>query len=160
MTADSAAIGSDGLAFLRMILPDQGFYVGYATTVVNGKETRRQWAFHKIEALYTWLGSLNQQGWSVYHANAAFRQEKIWDAAKQRWQRRTHANVRALKILFADIDTRESKPDAPYVDRVEAYEAVIAFCQAAGLPMPLIVSSSFSAMARRRTKTGGNACPN
>ncbi len=115
--------------------------VGYATRVVNGKETRRQWAFHKIEALYTWLGSLNQQGWSVYHANAAFRQEKIWDAAKQRWQRRTHANVRALKILFADIDTRESKPDAPYVDRVEAYEAVIAFCQAAGLPMPLIVSS-------------------
>jgi hypothetical protein len=145
-TPQVTAIGTDGLAFLRMILPPQGSYFAVEIT------ERGIWlhtAFKDIPSLYAHLIACDELGRTMYFAVAAFREPRVWNpnklnkrtGRKGAWEWRPHSNVRVLKVLIADIDTRESKNDAPYADRAEAYKAVLAFCTAASLPLPLIVSS-------------------
>ena len=127
-----------GLDFLRHVLPPTGLYVGWA----RKGELRRQWSFQTIEELYDTLLRANAQGFECYHAVAAYQHAAgVWNERKQKYELRSHANVRALRGLHADIDTRESKPDAVHADRQAAYEAVVAFCQAARIPLPVCVSS-------------------
>jgi hypothetical protein len=140
--ADSP-IGTDGLAFLRLILPGQGWYFA-GEKVADG--SYRHTAFNDIPRLYAFLVYQSSLGRTMYHACAAFREPRVWNPRKNKgkggWSWRIHDNVRALKILFTEIDTKESKPDtARYVDREEAYLALIEFCRAARLPMPMVVSS-------------------
>lgn len=115
--------------FLAHVLPAHGLYVGLA---LQGKK-RRQQGFDTIEKLAAWCLSHAKDGWDAYHAVASFTEitEKL----------RSHANVAALRCLILDIDTRESKPDAHYATREQAYVAVAAFCKVACLPPPTVVSS-------------------
>ena len=50
-------------------------------------------------------------------------------------------NVWAARSFWLDIDTRESKPDAPYADKAEAEAALATFCCEVGLPSPTLVDS-------------------
>jgi hypothetical protein len=50
-------------------------------------------------------------------------------------------NVSAVRSCWLDIDTRESKPDAPYADKSEAKVALATFCCEADLPSPTLVDS-------------------
>ena len=54
---------------------------------------------------------------------------------------RTAKNVHLIKSLWADIDTRLGKPEAPYADHAEAAAALGKFCVAAGLPPPCLINS-------------------
>jgi Domain of unknown function (DUF927) len=121
----------NGLDFLRLVLPTSGWYVGWAKKTVNGQVSKPQRFFTKIEALHAWCVLLDQNGYDVYYACASFAQNK----------RRTHDNVLSIADLWADIDTRLSKPHAPYADPEEAAAAVVAFCRLENLPFPLWVSS-------------------
>lgn len=50
-------------------------------------------------------------------------------------------NVLAVRCFYFDIDTRESKADAPYADKEEAKVALARFCCAVGVPAPTVVDS-------------------
>jgi hypothetical protein len=148
----TAAIGTDGLAFLRTVLPAQGIY--FAVEIRKSKDGKEDiyvhTAFLDIQSLHAFFmcADATSEG-TLYFAVAAFRELRVWNpnklnkrtGTKGAWSRRTHSNVRAIKVLIADIDTRESKTEAPYADRVEAYKALVAFCEAVNLPRPLVVSS-------------------
>jgi hypothetical protein len=127
----------NGLDFLRLVLPPTGWYVGFAK---KGDERRHQ-SFPTILALHAWLLRHDADGFDVYYAVASFKEAFTRHPVTQKIQRRTHANVALIGSLFGDVDTRESKANAPYADREEAAQAVVAFCRAEKLPSPLWVSS-------------------
>src|SRR5260221_9977705 len=102
----------NGLDFLRLVLPPSGWYVGFA----KKGDARRQQSFKTIDALHKWLLRFDAEGFDCYYAIASFKQDKVWDATAQRFRRRSHDNVALIKEIPADIDTRESKPNAPYAD--------------------------------------------
>lgn len=128
----------DTIAFLRTVLPQNGWLVGLALR--DG--LRRQSAFPSLEELIAWQLQHDAQGFDVYHACASFRDKRgAWNEHKQKFELRSHANALAVASLWFDIDTRESKENAKYVDRVEAWNAVEAFRQVARLPPALYVGS-------------------
>ena len=57
--------------------------------------------------------------------------------------KRTQANVVALRSLWLDIDTQEGKPGAYYPDRKAALVALTTFAVTVGLPNPIVVSSGY-----------------
>jgi hypothetical protein len=129
------------LEFLTVVLPESGFLIGLAK---RGSE-RRQSVFGGpggLERLVEWLESWDQRGWDVYHALSAFRDQRgVWDDQAKRHRPRAQANVFSHRCLALDADTKESHNLATYKDRVEAWDATLAFCRAAGLPPPIFVSS-------------------
>jgi hypothetical protein len=56
-------------------------------------------------------------------------------------QGRKGRNVLAVRCFWFDIDTRESKSDAPYADKEEAKVALARFCCVVGMPSPTVVDS-------------------
>jgi Primase C terminal 2 (PriCT-2) len=115
--------------FLRAILPANGL----KCAMVLCGERRRHYFFATTEELadfLLWQDSLARTG---YHACASFK-----TAAN-----RKQLNVFEVRSLWGDIDTREGKPDAPYADRQEAFNALLQFCKASGMPMPVFVSSGY-----------------
>lgn len=50
-------------------------------------------------------------------------------------------NVAAVRSCWLDIDTRESKKDAPYADKHEAKVALAGFCCKVGLSAPTVIDS-------------------
>jgi hypothetical protein len=128
MTNDLAMTAVD---FLRLILPDQGFKCVVIKTPNGG--VRRQRFTESFEEMARWLIGASRQGYNAYHACASFKTT----------ENRKQENALGCKSLWADVDTREGKPDAIYVDREEAYHATLAFCAVAKLPRPLFVCSGY-----------------
>ena len=122
---------SDTVAFLTCVLPPEGIY---CAAVFKTQTSRPHHVFFEtIEQLSDFILAQDQLGRTVYHACASFR-----TATK-----RTGANVMAARSLWFDIDTLEGSPKATYADRQEAAEAVVAFCRAVDLPLPLFVDSGY-----------------
>ena len=57
------------------------------------------------------------------------------------WLGRKGQNVVAVRSFWLDVDTRESKPDAPYANKEEAKFALAKFCCEADLPAPTLINS-------------------
>jgi hypothetical protein len=126
------------VAFLRHILPANGLRI--ACVIANGRVAQR--IFETNEQLAQFLASADANRQDAYQACATYRdREGVY--IKGKWRIRCQPNVLLVLCLWADIDTREGQPDAPYADRREAWEAVIAFCQVSGMPPPVFVSSGY-----------------
>jgi hypothetical protein len=137
--AESAVISVDARvkdtlkAFLAAILPANGIK---CAVVFVGERCRHQF-FATTRELADFVLEQDAVGKTSYHACATFRHRKgIYNERKKKWEVRCQANVLAVRCFWAEIDTREGKPDAPYADRQEAWKAVIAFCEASGMPLP------------------------
>lgn len=122
-------MSSETLAFLRHVLPSKGIKVA-CVKFPNGM---RQFFADTCEEQAAILLKWSAKGYDTYHACATF---------KDRSSRKA-SNALAARSLWADIDTCEGKPGAPYKDRVEAGEAVMAFTETLALPLPTIVSSGY-----------------
>ena len=107
---------------------------------IKGEHTP-QYSFKTLEGLLAWLTRLDNEGYTTYYACASFREFQVWDEKQRKFVRRTHENFLAAAALWADVDTQESHANAKYVNRREAEQAILAFCQHVGLPPPLWVSS-------------------
>jgi hypothetical protein len=128
------------VAFLSHILPADGLRIG--CVMIGGR--MRQQVFDTTEQLAQFLMDASARGQDAYHACASYRERKgIYNERKKKFELRCQANVLQLSCLWADIDTREGKPKAPYADRREAAEAVIAFCKTSGMPPPVFLSSGY-----------------
>jgi len=115
--------------FFRLILPRTGHrFIGHHS---NGKFSS---SFHPdsqqaaAKAIALDAGGRGE----VYFGCAAYADPKLG--------RKGH-NVLAVGSLWLDIDTRESKEDAPYADKQEAKIALARFCCELELPAPTLIDS-------------------
>jgi len=118
---------------LTFLLPRAKFYV--AVTDIHGQKSNR--FFESIEDLAAYIGEQDRLGHTVYHACATFKLPQ-GNRPGVRDLGRSQANVAFLRSLFADIDVG---PNKPYQEAADALMALDAFCAAAGMPPPTIVSS-------------------
>jgi len=108
----------------------------------QGREAPSHYTCQDLPALVARINWCEQRGDSVYIAIASYQAaEGIYFAEVKRFKKRCHANIRAIKSLIIEIDTQESKLNARYKDRQEAYEALVVFCKQAGTSLPTVVSS-------------------
>ncbi|WP_139816235.1 hypothetical protein [Planktotalea arctica] len=115
--------------FLRRILPDEGIH--QATKIKNGRA--RNLPCGSLENLTEEILKCDQLGQSIYHACAAYENDKS----------RKAENTKSMKALWLDIDcgAEKAKTGAGYHTKTDAALALRAFCNAVGLPKPMIVDS-------------------
>lgn len=130
------------IEFLRRILPAAGLYIidrprsggkGFSHQVCESLEEALQYAL-----LY------DSQGVTAYHACAAYREHFVMGVKNGNpiKQYRVQRNVRAVKSFWIDLDI-EAGNAAKYESQGDACEALAVFCDAAGLPLPMVVSSGY-----------------
>src|SRR5262249_27850231 len=91
--------------------------------------------------LWQIIKAADTEGHTAYHACAAYkvaRYDQRSTPPAQRRYGRTKQNARCAKAFWLDID---AGPGKPYSDSKTAAGAVAEFCEATGLPRPLIVLS-------------------
>jgi hypothetical protein len=129
-------MSQNSVAFLRHILPPVGPYI---LTCARGE---RMWNVFAatIEDLWAKIEAADASPKidAVYHACASFLVARDNKGLKERIYGRTKRNAAGAKALWMDLD---GGPGKPYPDGAAAAQAVLRFCQTAGLPVPLLVSS-------------------
>jgi hypothetical protein len=137
--ADDRRVVDDlALQFLRLILPDRGYYVAWIKTSDGQKYNRFA---STVEELWTVIKEADGAGHAAYHACASFREAKHDPRGTLQSQRRfgrTKHNSLGGKSLWLDVD---AGPGKPYPDCLSAEHAVARFCEATGLPAPVCVHS-------------------
>jgi len=138
-TPQQSSKSADDLAsqFLQLIVPGAGPYVAYIV-----EPTRKYNKFAPtIEELWEIIKAADKAGHTAYHACASYKEArhdpKGTPQAQRRWGR-TNYNAYGAKAFWLDID---AGPGKPYPDWQAAWQAVLTFCQATGLPIPSVVRS-------------------
>jgi hypothetical protein len=121
--------GTETNHFLRRILPEKGIH--QATIINDGRA--RNIPCGSLEDLTSKILKCDQLGQSIYHACAAYENDKS----------RKADNAKSMKALWLDIDcgAEKAKTGAGYRTKVDAALALRTFCKALGLPKPMIVDS-------------------
>jgi hypothetical protein len=125
--------------FLRRIWPSSGLYV---IARLTGKGFRHTVCETLEEAAVT-VAQFDASGVATYHACAAYREREVATTRPngEVWhQVRTHANVRALKAFWMDLDV-EAGNEKKFATQEDALNALVDFCNVTSLPLPMIVSS-------------------
>lgn len=120
----------DTLSFFQRVLPTEGLYCIASFEGDNPKP--RHGYFDSVEQLAKVALALNSRGQNTYYAISTFTEK-----------RRKQEFVAKTKVLAIDVDCgigKNGKPK-PFKDASEGAKALITFVKAAGLPMPMIVSS-------------------
>lgn len=138
--------------FMAAVLPADGWIIVATPRVLdNGKSVWINVSCETLEAAYTQINTWLWEQRDVYYALASFKEERVWNKNKKSykgelgaWERRTHANVKALQTLFLDID---AKGGTSYFSQAEALVALAEFTTAVKLPPPTLVSSGFGVHA-------------
>lgn len=120
-------------------MPDAGIYC--AARLI--KTHFRNQPCDTIEELAAYILQYDSQGIAAYHACAAYRDREILKelpGGKIRAQFRTQTNVRALKAFWMDLDVAPGVA-AKFESQATAIDGLVEFCNAAQLPIPIIVSS-------------------
>lgn len=116
---------SDALAFLRLVLPEGGWYAAFSSAGPRKYNT----FFATIEELAKFITVENALGKTVYHACASFVERTY----------RTQDNAWGARAFWLDIDA--GKPNSAYATAMDAVNTLAVFCRDAGLPRPLVVYS-------------------
>lgn len=112
------------LGFLRAILPSTGYYC----IAIKSPHGMRQQFFTSLEDAAGFAQLASSRGLETYHACASYR-----DGSNRKAE-----NVQGTRAFWLDVDVG---PNKPYADDRTALAAVLAFCNAAGLPTPMVVHS-------------------
>jgi hypothetical protein len=116
--------GNDNItaAFLRHVLPDEGYYACF----IQG--TKRHLWFNRTDELSDAILRADAASHTVYHGCASF-----VDAT-----RRTQERAKGARAFWLDIDLA---PKSKYANVQSAAEGVAVFCQQTRLPVPVYVGS-------------------
>jgi len=120
----------DTLNFLQRVLPTEGWYCVASFEGDNPKP--RHGYFDSVDKLAKVIVALNGRGMNTYYSISTFKEK-----------RRLKENVQLTKVLAIDVDCgigKNGKPK-PFPNASEGAKALVAFVKAAGLPMPMMVSS-------------------
>jgi len=133
--------------FLRKLLPSEGYYC--VAMLLQSGGFRHFWYPH-LDQAERQLSALNNDGHTVYIAQATFDPESITEAQShnkalpkghsrdQRKKERSQANAIKLKNFFLDIDCGEKWP---LKNQVEGVQALKQFIADTDLPFPAVVNS-------------------
>jgi hypothetical protein len=121
------------IAFLKRVLPDQGWRCLIGLDIDGGRRTNlrpAQQLFAKTwEELETHAQTLADGSYNVYFACSSFASP----------EGRTKKNARQAKSFWMDLDVGEGS--AKFESKTEATNALLKFCEAVSLPTPTIVDS-------------------
>lgn len=128
----------DTTEFLRKILPETGLYI---VARLVGKGWKHQ-VCESIEEAAQYVLAFDASGVPTYHACAAYRDHFVAGVkdGKPIKQVRVHKNVRALRAFWMDLDVDPSN-EHKFESQSVALDGLVAFCTAASLPMPMVLSS-------------------
>jgi hypothetical protein len=132
-------VGVNTLDFLRAILPDRGLYV--AARLINGKFKNQP--CDSIDELTQEVLGYDAGGASAYFAVASYRNRSVATTKPDGsiWhQVRTHANVRACKSFWMDLDVEPGNLKK-FESQEDAIDGLVSFCNTTHLPLPMVVSS-------------------
>lgn len=117
--------------FLAKVIPNDGMHFIFRAHRVLKRKS--QTSVDDLDALASELAEFCDNGWHVYHACASFGDGTT----------RASGNARSLKSLYIDLDCGEEKArkGEGYATKIEADVALRGFCDATGLPVPLLVDS-------------------
>jgi len=115
---------------LDRCLPENG---GIIVVALKGTKRQQKWC-NDLELAVEAAFRFDALGYDAYFCISTF-----IDAHHE--HPRSHANFWRSRDLIADIDTRESKPNAHYANAQEAETAVRAFCSLVAIPLPVFVHS-------------------
>lgn len=135
--------------FLSAVLPAEGYLIA-ATPITLPNSNKKVWwnkVVDDVDELIAQCTTWTQEEREVYFAVASYRERQVWNAKKidhktgkpGAYEKRTQANVSALKSLFLDIDVKPTQ--GHYHTQQEAAAALRSFCVKLGLPKPFIVNS-------------------
>lgn len=121
---------------LSAVQPDAGWF---AILGIKGTDDVKQKMVNSREAADKIIASFVKDDRNVFFSLAKF----------HTGENRTHANVRALKAFWLDIDCGDGKEEvnektgrpSGYVDQTAGLMALRAFCKATGFPRPTVVNS-------------------
>lgn len=124
----------DTQAFLEAILPTEGL----KCRVILDPDDRR----FKDQRFYQTSAELAVAILEADRQCAGTRRAVYHGCASYKPGGRKAEDVLVAKALWLDVDIRSDKhPDIPYATAIEAAKAVLSFCRATELPMPVLVSS-------------------
>jgi hypothetical protein len=125
--------------FLKLILPEQGHFVAAIKPPKQGFKPSIFAA--TVDELWETIETSDRNGCETYYACSSFKEDRNdppWVPPGQRRFGRTKHNVLCAKAFWLDVDVG---PNKPYKTLNEAVDAVKAFCDALGLPIPVCVGS-------------------
>lgn len=128
------------VTFLRLILPEQGYYIA-AIKLVKRKGFKPSIFASTIEELWAAIENADRDGYETYHACASFREPHNDPPGTPDGQKqfgRTKRNALGAKAFWLDID---AGPGKGYRSQDAAQDALADFCRTLRLPAPIIVSS-------------------
>jgi len=126
--------------FLQRILPEEGVKF----VVISDGKRMGHIGCDSIEQMARTIESYDKRdGFTVYHACAAYKQKPYFDPDRNRKVCRVKENWLSAKAFWVDIDVGESKAKdgKGYATQAEASAAIKAFCRKLHLPLPTVVSS-------------------
>jgi hypothetical protein len=129
--------------FLKLILPDQGYYIA-AVKRPRGGFINPIFA-ESAEDLWSELEEYDRNGWETYHACGSFKERRSDPPETPVGQKRlgrTKHNALGAKAFWLDIDIDKDDKDK-HSTQDEALKALKRFLKATGLPIPLIVRSGY-----------------
>lgn len=112
--------------FYEALLPPEGSGHYCAVALFRGGGATQTY-HNTIDELVARAEKIKEEGLDAYFALATFKPNK-----------RSKETAVALKAFFLDLDCGEGKP---YIDKIEAAQALAAFVEAVDLPAPYIVNS-------------------
>jgi hypothetical protein len=121
------------LDFLKLVLPAEGDH-WYVAAIFDRGKVNHQW-HRERHALASCLIEADRSGATAYHACGVYR---------ARGGGRTAENSGGASSFWTDIDAGEGKQ---YETAAGAHNALVEFCQATGLPLPLCVGSGYGVHA-------------
>jgi len=119
------------VTFIRRLLPSSG--VLCSGILQAGGGFKHRW-FSTPEDLYAQVLAADQQGATVYIAQASFKTQGS----------RAQINASLLRNFFLDLDCG---PGKPFATQMDSYAALKEFCVTTGLPFPSFVSSGHGTYA-------------
>lgn len=124
------------IEFLRLLLPSSGVIF----TATPGEKGWYNTAHTSVDQAVAHVNQLTFEGSPAYFALATYEKAKYWDAAEEKWRRRTQENAILLKSFFLDLDVGEDD-SKKFASKQEAVAALKDFTQQVGLPRPMLVDS-------------------
>lgn len=140
----------DAKEFLTRLLPQSG-HVVIATPETYKNDSGKVIPYYKahvhtsIDDAITATTNLVWQGKDVFFALSTYKEARVWNAEKQKYQTRTQTNSKALRAFFLDLDIDPApegkKVYTTFLSKPIAIAALKDFCKAVGMPKPMVVDS-------------------
>lgn len=138
--------------FLTSLLPSAGYIIVATPTPIPNSD-QVAWRNEAVETIDEALARTEEwvfEGRDTYFAMATYKELRVWNAAATnrrtnkpgKWERRTQANVFAVKCLYLDIDVKADHPKH-YPTQEMGLAELQTMCTAVGLPKPTIISSGY-----------------